>query len=57
MKTKWEVRIINHIGDRDLYACVRELPDGTLETHGGHYASRHLAEALAETMNREEHNV
>lgn len=51
---KWEVRVVNHIGDKDLYACVRELPDGTLETHGGHYERKYLAETLADLMNREE---
>ena len=50
----WEVRVINHIGDKDLYACVRELPDGTIETHGGHYTARYLAETLADVMNKDE---
>ena len=54
MMSKWEVRVVNHIGNKDLYACVRELPDGTLETHGGHYQAKYLAEALAEVMNRDE---
>ena len=52
--SKWEVRVVNHIGNKDLYACVRELPDGKLETHGGHYTARYLAEALADVMNRDE---
>ena len=52
--SKWEVRVVDHIGSKDLYACVRELPDGKLETHGGRYLARYLAEALADVMNRDE---
>ena len=52
--SKWEVREVSHIGVKTHWQVQRDAEDGTLETAGGHYQSRQLAEILADTLNREE---